>query len=288
MVKYKKPSLVTIFAVFICLSVAAMGFVSASTPIPSPNYSNLTVANHNGTVKYPAYSSTAYNYFNGTGGLNTPHFTTSTNNVAGSVTNVTTGSNGYSSGTFYISDNGGRGWEDDGILMIAVNGTLSSNFNVEIASQGYQWTPVSKNSIPAYNATTYASGIDQTFTKTDFDNGYVSTWKPSTGANYPIFEGQNMSNTTSFQIIFVDLYAGIIGTNTLNSAGWSGQQGIVNNGMLQVDYTVNGLPTGSLMAFDIYAFCNNSNAGQGIRWTNCVNTAGNKSATSGYNVRNFQ
>jgi hypothetical protein len=282
MVKIKKPGLTLVLAVFICISVAA-GIVSAASLIPSYNYSNLTVANSNGT-RFHDYNATAYNFFNGTGGVNTPYITPSNTSTSGNVTftNAT-------SGTFYIGDDGGRGWEDDGILMIAVNGTLPNNFSVNITSSGYVWTPVLTGSYPDYNGTmqNYTT-IRNSFSKTSFtgSTGYTSTWKPAPGANYPIYENENMSNTTNFSIIFADLYVGIIGQNTLSSPGWSGNP-VINNGRIQVNYTVSNLPKGSLMAFDAYAFCRSSNAGDGIRWTNAVNTPGNKTATSGYYVTNF-
>ncbi len=46
------------------------------------------------------------------------------------------------SGTFYFSDTGGRGWNDNGILMIAINGTIPDNFWIHITASGYQWTPL--------------------------------------------------------------------------------------------------------------------------------------------------
>jgi hypothetical protein len=291
--KNKKQGLSIFLTVFICLSLASVSAVSAYNPIPTYKNVNLTVANDNG-ARFDIYGNDKYNFFSPTQsagqGLNALHLTTNINDPYGSVTNVNT-----TSGTFYLSDTGGRGWDDDGILMIAVNGSMASlsNFAIQINSSGYQWTPVASGAYPAYNNTTYNSlAVSKTFSVSDFNSnvtGYNSTWKPCPYSDYPIYEGQNMGNTSEFHIIFVDLYAGIIGQNTLSRSDWNNNSANVSNkGMIMVKYAISGLPQGSMVSFNGYAFCNSSNQGQGIRWTNSVNIDGNQgTGTSGYNVRNF-
>ncbi|MGB9977947.1 hypothetical protein [Methanobacterium sp.] len=295
--KFKKPSLTLVFAVFICLSLATAGIVSAAAQISTNKNVNLLVANDDGVrFQAPSIPTDTYNFFSATQtatqGLNALHIASSsdTSYAYGDVTNVAATS-GTSTGTFYMTDTGGRGWDDNGILMIAVNGTLPDNFAIQINSAGYQWTPISSG-YPTYNSTTYnSSALSETFTKSDFDgnNGYTSTWKPCPATNYPLYEGQNVTvdtlNGNTFHIIFVDLYAGIIGQNTL--ASWNGQNA-VDNGALQVNYTINNLPQGSMVAFNSYAYCQSSNQGNGIRWTNSVNNIGNNSiSTSGWNVASW-
>lgn len=292
MSKFKKPS-TYIVAVFLC--IIAAGAVSASMTIPWYQNVNLTVANANHTVRFQesGIPTNTYNYFAGQSagqGLNALHISNNnSNNNYGQVTKTHN-----TTGTFYLSDTGGRGWDDDGILMIAVNGTNASlaNLQIQISSAGYNWTPVSTGSYPAYNQTHYTQGISETFYGSNFFSdsySYNSTWKPSTSANYPFYDGQNVTqdqaNGNTFHMIFVDLYAGIIGPGT--QSYWK-QTGI-NNGTLQVNYTISGLPQGSLVAFDANAFCNSSNVGTGIHWTNCVNDAGNNSGgtTSGYYVASW-
>ncbi|HEX3014355.1 MAG TPA: hypothetical protein VHO92_08795 [Methanobacterium sp.] len=291
MSKFKKPSLTLALAVFICISVAAAGTVSAAA-IPLPGYKNvnLNIAND---VKFPVAGSGVYNFFSAgqsaSQGLNALHISSSNNTPYGDITNVT--STGSSTGHFYLSDTGGRGWDDNGILMIAVNGSDEnlSNLEIQISSSGYNWTPVPTGSYPAYTAS--RDGISETFSSSDFDNGYISTWKPCPSSNYAIYDGENVATSSDFKIIFVDLHAGIIGTGTLGQGEWATQnsQGnVTDNGMIRVNYTISGLPAGSMVAFNGYAFCNSSNQGQGIRWTNSVNQDGTRgTGTSGYNVQHF-
>ncbi len=294
--KFKKPSFSLVLAVVICLSLTA-GIVSAASQIETHRNVNLTVANDEG-VRYqePNIPNGTYNFFNPTqtGGLNELHISSDSSDAMGDVTNDTATS-GSSIGTFYLTNTGGRGWHDNGILMIAVNGTAEdlSDFSVQINSAGYQWTPVQTGTFPNYSSTNYVQGISETFTISDFtgNNGYNSTWKPCYIANYPLYEGQNVtqdiSNNNTFHIIFVDLYAGIIGSNTLSSQTWLGQT-VVNNGALQVNYTISNLPEDSLVAFNTYGYCQSSSQGNGIRWTNSVNNIGNNSlSTSGWNVASW-
>lgn len=293
--KNKKQGLSILLAVFMCLSLVSISAVSAYNPISTNKNVNLAVANDNG-ARFDIYGNENYNFFSssqGTGqGLNALHITDIIGRPDGTV-GYDTASAGSASGTFYLSDTGGRGWDDDGILMIAVNGSMESlaNLTIQIGSSGYQWKPVLTGSYPAYNNTTYnASALSETFVASDFNSnttGYNSTWKPCPTANYALYEGQNTSNTTEFHIIFVDLNAGIIGQGTQSQTDWNNHTAN-NNGMIKVDYSVSGLPSSSLLAFNAYAFCNSSNQGQGIRWTNSINTAGNNSAsTSGWNVASW-
>jgi hypothetical protein len=291
--KNKKQGLSILLAVFMCLSLVSISAVSAYNPISTNKNVNLAVANDNG-ARFNVVGNNQYNFFSssqGTGqGLNALHITNSIGSPDGAVVNTQN-----SSGTFYLSDTGGRGWDDDGILMIAVNGSMASlaNLSIHISSSGYQWKPVVTGSYPAYNNTTYnASTLSETFVASDFNSnttGYNSTWKPCPTANYALYEGQNTSNTTEFHIIFVDLNAGIIGQGTQSQTDWTNHSAdIHDNGMIKVSYSVSGLPSSSLLSFNDYAFCNSSNQGQGIRWTNSINTAGNNSAsTSGWNVASW-
>lgn len=288
--KFKKPSLSLVLAVFVCFSLVAAGTVSAA-PISLPGYKNvnLNIAND---VKFPVAGSGVYNFFNAnqgdSQGLNALHIANNTDVTTnyGSVTNTNN-----STGTLYLTDTGGRGWDDDGILMIAVNGTIPANFSITINSNGYNWTPVLTGSYPTY--TTSRDGISHTFTYTDFNNAniaYTSTWKPSTSSNYPLYDGEIVSSSSAFSLIFVDLHAGIIGPNTLSTSSWNGNlSNVLYKGALQVNYTINNLPSNSMVTFNDYAFCNSSNQGQGIRWTNAVNQAGNNSGgvTSGYSVASW-
>jgi hypothetical protein len=295
---FKKPSLALVLAVF-CIFIAAAGIVSADpTFLSETNYKNinLDVANANHTVRFqdPTIPAGTYNYFNASqtsGGVNAVHITNSTSNLNGNVNNITA-TNGESSGTFYLSDTGGQGWEDNAILMIAVNGTLESlqneGFSVSINSSGYQWTPVT-STLDIANVNYVQNAVSETFNTAVFNSsttGYGPLfWKPCTTQNYPIYEGENVTadNATgnTFSMIFVDTYVGIVGTGT------SGYSDLNHKGTAKIDYSISNLPSGSMVAFGVYAFRQNSPWGTGIRWTNSVNNIGNNSlSTSGWYVKN--
>ncbi len=96
------------------------------------------------------------------GGLNALHVSTNPFEPYGQVTTST-----EQSGTFYFSDTGGRGFFDDLILMVAVNGEVPENFKVHVRSSGYRWAPTGElNQPPAPADLTYLDGaIDETFTR---------------------------------------------------------------------------------------------------------------------------
>ncbi len=81
-----------------------------------------------------------------------------------------------------------------------------------------------------------------------------------------------MSNTTNtFNMMFIDLWAGLLGPN----AGYSNT--LIDNGMIKINYEIYNLPEGSLAAFNAYTYCQSSKQGEGVRW-------GNRVTDSGYNV----
>ncbi|MEN6517880.1 MAG: PKD domain-containing protein [Methanospirillum sp.] len=247
--------------------------------MPASRDVNLLVSNAAG-ARFDDYGNDTYNFFNtgqsATQGLNALHITTDP--VATEYGQVT--ASGSQSGTFYLSDTGGRGWDDDGVLLLAVNGTVPDDFRVRIRAGGYTWTPVPTGSYPTFAGVTYnAAALDETFTKDDFLYG-PQTWRPCAGANnyYPIFNSQNMADAANtFSIAIVDLNAGILGGGTRGQASFAGQT-LSNNGAIRVDYTLENLET--FAAFDAYAYTVSSNQGQGIRWTNRLSEAG----ASGFSV----
>lgn len=291
--KFKKPNFTLVLVVLICIFITA-GIVSAASQISANKGVYLKVANDDG-ARFNIYNDSTYHFFKSTQaegtGLNSLHISSSINKLEGDTTKTNS-----LSGTFYFTETGTRGWDDNGILMIAVNGTPENleDISIRINSAGYQWTPVLTGYYPDYSTTTYnSSAMNETFTWDDFNgaNGYYSYWKPCSTANYPLYEDQNVTEDTTnsnvFYIIFVDLKAGIIGNHTLLSETWDGQNA-VNNGALKADYTISGLPEESMVTFNSYAYCSSSNMGQGIRWTNSVNIAGNNSATtSGWKVASW-
>jgi len=218
------------------------------------------------------------------GGLNAVHIANSSNvHVGDNSTPFNCGQYTFTSnqsGVFYVVDTGGRGYQDNIILMLAVNGTIPDNFKVHITASGYNWTPSGvENQRPSVGNVTYqTTSLDETFDKSDFIYGPQS-WKPTAGnANYPIYYGENTSDeSNAFSIMFIDLHAGLLGGNYPG-----GNTQFINNGTVKVDYTFENLI--SLAAFNVYAWNWNTSQGQGMLWTNSI-LPGNTGGPSGYAVQ---
>ncbi|WFN34534.1 right-handed parallel beta-helix repeat-containing protein [Methanogenium sp. S4BF] len=242
-----------------------------SGPQPLPDYNNVffKVANDAG-VKYNAFENNTYNIrFEGYDrGLNALHISTDPTVNFGQVT-VTENQ----TGTFYATDSGGKGYEDEILLMLAVNGTIPDDFSLRVQADGYTWTPNPvSNQAPALENVTYQPvALNETFTKEDFRYG-PQIWKPTgNGFDYPIYADQNMSDTeNTFQVMFIDLNAGVLRPNAA----------LENNGAVRITYTFENLET--FAAFNVYAYCQNSNNGDDmIAWSNAL---GLGKAGSGYSV----
>ena len=262
-----------IFA-FICVTIfvfsGGVSVVSAATPMnttPLPNYSNIyvQVANTEGVSFDENGNDTYYIQQLGSpnGGFNAVHIANNTSTTLnyGGATATTN-----QSGTFYATDTGGRGYQDDVVLMLAVNGTIPDNFSVNIDVDGYEWIPTGVvNACPLVSAVCYGNTLNETFTKSDFIYG-PENWKPTGGnANYPIYIGENMSDpSNAFSIMFIDTHAGLLGSNYQ----YGNNSQFVNNGAVQINYTFSNLQ--SLAAFNIYAWNDNTTQGQGMLWTNSI------------------
>jgi hypothetical protein len=249
-----------ICAILICIfPVSALD--TAEGALPAAKHIDIKIANN------PLGN---YIKFDG-GGLNALHISTNPFEPYGQVTTST-----EQSGTFYFSDTGGRGFFDDLILMVAVNGEVPDNFRLHVRSSGYQWAPTGElNQPPAITDLTYVNNaIDQTFTREQLVYGPQS-WKPA-GENspmsYPIYYGQDTSDpNTRAKIMFIDLKVGALGPN-------SGLKNLTDSGFAKIEYSVENLDT--YAAFSAYGWCNQSNQGKGITWTNQLVGEG----SSGYTV----
>ncbi|WFN34533.1 right-handed parallel beta-helix repeat-containing protein [Methanogenium sp. S4BF] len=242
-----------------------------SGPQLLPDYNNIFVKVANdGGVKYNAFENNTYNIrFEGYDrGLNALHISTDPTVNFGQVT-----VSENQTGTFYATDSGGKGYEDEILLMLAVNGTIPDDFSLRVQADGYTWTPnpVSNQAPPLDNVTYQPVALDETFTKEDFRYG-PQIWKPTgNGFDYPIYADQNMSHTeNTFQVMFIDLNAGVLRPNAA----------LENNGAVRITYTFENLET--FAAFNVYAYCQNSNNGDDmIAWSNAL---GLGKAGSGYSV----
>jgi hypothetical protein len=256
------------------------------TPLICNKYIFVDVANSNGS-KYNfdadilgGPDDTYFMKFDG-GGLNESHITTSsaTADVRGQVTTRETKSSS-ASGTFYVTNTGGRGYDDDIILLLSVSKAISNDFSVKIKSSGYTWDPPTVNGT-GVSGYTHTGGMEETFTKDDFRYG-PHQYKPGPGGNgetpswtLPLYQPLNDPTGTPEEsyLMFIDLYAGNLSTT------WY-QDVTTDNGALRVDFELSGLTSGSTAAFNVYGWCLSSNQGEGISWTNRPTG----SEASGYSV----
>jgi PKD repeat protein len=242
--------------------------------------SNVFFANANQGAYYFAFDEDG-------GGINAIHMA-STDQAAPNYGDVSTTTS--QSGTFYITDTGGRGYQDDAILMIAAKAPIPSNFTIQITSNGYTWIPTGNaNDQPTLANVSYHTGVDTTFTPVQFVYG-PQTWRPAgknQPENYPLYYGDDTTDTTNtYYLMFVDLKSGPLGShgsnineNTVNTLN--------NHGAVRVDYTLSNLNT--VVAFDAYCWNSNTNGGpltdRGISWSNGLNSqASVPSMISGYTV----
>jgi hypothetical protein len=240
---------------------AVSGSDVAGIILPDYHHIDITLAHNAGSN---------YIKFDG-GGLNALHLTTSPSEPYGQVTTTES-----ESGTFYISDTGGRGFFDDLILMVAVRGDVPDDYAVHIRASGYRWEPTAVLNMPpdVGNITYVYSSIGETFTATDFIYGPQS-WRPYNGPDYPFYSGQDLTSTDeTFRFMFIDLKVGALGPNSQLS-------GLTDNGMAKIEYQITGDPR--FTVFNVYGWCNQSNQGKGISWTNDVSGL-SQSGLSGYSV----
>ncbi|MGB9977943.1 PKD domain-containing protein [Methanobacterium sp.] len=274
-----------IFMVLICAVVLSLcGSVAAvdnmnTTNLTSNKHVFINVSNDKGVkynLDYPMYvdkpgaaNSTYYILADG-GGKNALHVTNKVNVTNGQVTVINTASTS-SSGVLYLTDTGGRGYNDNIILLLSVKGPIPDNFAVHITSSGYTWTAT--GSTPA--GYTYVPGaVNETFTRADFQYG-PQIYKPGPGTlgvwDLPLYYGQTTSDpSTAEYLMFIDLYLG-----TLKGSAFPD---LINNGSIMVEYNFTNLNTTA--SFNIYGWCLGANQAQGINWINP--TTG--TSASGYTV----
>jgi large repetitive protein len=248
----------------ICLLVVIGVCPVMAAELPGSSHIWINVANDAG-VKYDwdgAYygtgnNNTYYIKFEG-GGLNQLWMSTDTSSYQVTTTP-------QQSGTFYVRTTGGRGSNDDIILLLSVQDPIPDDFSVRIKSSGYTWTPPTSGaynpSFPPSGATYVDNVIDETFTKADFIYG-PQTWKPAgSSGKLQLYAGQDISDaSTMSHLMFIDLNVGNLKTAT------------VNNGAAKVEYSFTNMA--SKAAFNSYAWASASNQNEGISWTNLPSGSG--------------
>ena len=234
-------------------------------PLPAPRHIFINVANDAG-VKFnldgPEFGGPDNTYYlkaNG-GGLGAIHVSNDAEVTSGQVTTSTS-----PTGTFYITNTGGRGYDDEIVLLLSVKDPIPDDFSVRIRSSGYQWDPVAADGDTPTDYEYVAGAEDEVFTKDDFIYG-LQTWKPGPGdeviPTHPLYVGQNISDpSTAAYLMFVDLNAGNLKQSAFASP-------LVDKGAVKVEYTLTNMTTKA--AFNGYGWCLISNQDQGISWTNDV------------------
>jgi len=298
-------------AVLLFVALAVMPVAADINPWPNFHQTNIPVANP--PVRFASTTAGNQYYFvnltNATGGQNALHITdyTSTpdicqpgfyqNNICFAEIYQDTNSPPTSPNTFYVSDTGGKGGEDDIILLVAVNKTSGdySDFGITLTARGYNWSPQNNGNLPTWSdfGTKYSllnttlNGV--TFTNDNFTqyNGadVFQEWKFAPTADYPTFNAQTVGdNSTLFKLIPIDLKVGVVG----NKTGY--YVNLTDNGMVNVTYSLTGITNGDQVAFNAYAY-NNKTITQnpdvlppGINWLNKVTTGGT-SDSSGWVVQ---
>jgi hypothetical protein len=288
MVKEMKEKNLSNMRILMTVSVILLFAAIAVSPVmadvlPAPRHISVVVSNDagakfdNDVVTYGGPENSYYIKADG-GGLNELHIT---NDPAAQYGQVTVTND--LTGTFWLSNTGGRGFDDDLPILVSVQGTtLPEDFAIHLKTSGYTWTP-SPVANQAPTSATYVDGaVDETFTATDFIYG-PQTWKPGPGSltvpSLPLYFGQDINAaSTAAMLMFVDPYVGNLKSSNPLAA--------IDGGAAKVEYSftgVNDLPYGTVISFNGYGWLLNANQGQGISWTNNVAGYGSSVYTVVYN-----
>jgi hypothetical protein len=269
----KKQAICLALAFAMSLSLASVAFADLTTL--TGNHVFFNVANDNGVkfdwdgAKYGIGPNNDYYILADGGGLNQLHITTDVNSVYGQVTSVDTKSTNPS-GTFYISTTGGRGFNDDIILLASVKGPILDDFALHITSSGYNWTVNQDYNIMPTTYNYVAGALNETFTKDDFIYG-PQTVKPGPikEGTLPLYYGQDFNDpSTAEYLMFIDLYAGNFS-----------KPETIDQGDVKVEYSFTGM--NSFAAFNAYAWAGPGKDAQGVNWTTRTNGTVNY---SGYSI----
>jgi hypothetical protein len=252
-------ALVLLLVISVCILPAT------AAPLTNNRHIFINVANDAGVkydldgAKYGGPSNTYYIKADG-GGLNELHITNDAGVPHGQVSSTTA-----QTGVFYVTNTGGRGFDNDIILLIAVKEPVPDSFSVTIKSSGYTWTPAVSGAYtppPPAVYTHVTNAVSETFTKSDLIYG-SQNWKPGPGAlgDLPVYNGQDMSDAgDQYHLMFVDLKAGNMDPVKFPSAT------LTDNGAIKIEYSFTDLDT--FAAFNAYGWCTAANQDQGISWTN--------------------
>jgi hypothetical protein len=257
-------------------ALIAMTTAALADPVPLTSNRDIHIAVSNDAgARYGSGPDDTYWLNAPGGGLNQLHITTD-GTVAGLSGQVTTQtiSPGATSGSFYVSTTGGRGYNDDIILGVSLQGPIANDFALTVKSSGYQWTASTAGVVnPVY----VQGAVNETFTQADFRYG-PNTAKPGPGNGWilPFYSGQDINDPATAQLLmFIDLDVGNDNDRTA-----------IDSGDAKVEFDVSGLLNDDILSFNAYAWAFSANvADASINWTNNLSTDPNAPGQSGYSVQ---
>lgn len=263
------------------LAVLVFGAVcimpAAAIELPGYNMLSIPVLNDQHHVNGQYYFTIGNNLTNG--GMNAVHISNSYSNPSGQLNRLT-----EYNGTFFITDTGGKGYEDEAILLIAVESSEANQFSIHIKSEGYHTIDHAASMAPTFSEITangYLSPAHEAdYTSSQFLKDYWSTnstqivqkWKPAS----PPFENTNgylwndqTPNDGEFKLMFIDLNTTIVGSNS----PYDDQ--LINNGCPKITYNISPGYTGKVV-FIPYGWVNYTTGGGSyfddqVGWTSRAN-----------------
>jgi len=274
--------------VAIILLVAIAVIPVMAIEISPKNGVNLTVINKQRPSLYDSQNPGTYffNIGNGlpNGGQNAVHITNSNSSPSGQV-NTGASPDGY----FYISDTGGKGYEDEAILLIAVSSDVDPDFSIHIKSEGYKFadhaptSPPTVDQVGTFNSNAYEGTLDSTnfltfgqYSELVSQNFKMGTDGSPGDVNHLLFNGENLGTEGPYNIILVDLNTSVVGNNVYNATY---RDSLIYNGNPKISYSITGLGDTGRVAFAPYTWVNYTTGGgsyfdRTIGWTNRVSDGG--------------
>lgn len=250
-------------AVVLFIALAILPVSAAWYPLTSYTNVNISVKDRYYPQYYPADDTYRFTF----GGTNAFHITDNPVNTSGFY-----GFKSEPNGSFYLSDTGGRGYEDEAVLLVAVNAADPNAFQIHLKASGYHWNATGSTPTGSMVGSYLNPSFEKTYTAADFvkdsTNANITRgWRPAPSANYKIYKGQTDSSE-EFKHIYIDLNTSVVGTNAFNA---SYRSGLVENGTPRIIYNITGLQTDDQVAFNVYGWCKASKDGTpAISWTNQI------------------
>lgn len=253
-------------AVTALLVIAAFGILPASATPLMDDWNNI-VPDFANSIRFSTYE---INWTLDYDGINALHISYDPVNAPAGDINES----GNLAGTFYVTDTGGRKFQDDIVLLAAVNST-NEEISIKLNCSGYQWDLTGEGFAPPQDDVDFNySALNGSFSNSDYakngdEDDVFQNWKPGVHGigdvgDYPIFDG----SSDNCYLLFVESNVGTFNNGT----------SLLNNGSVRVDYSISGLDSDETVVFNAYAWNNMTRKtngalkfdNPGIRWTNNV------------------